>query len=234
MLNRLLESRGRPKRSVWGAALSTVIHTAVIAIAVFATAQARVEAAKPLEGIKWIYPPAPPAPTSSSAPAPATKRIPVPRVLDIPDRIDVPTAPLDVAIEVPAPGPVSPGDATGAGPADRSVGSGASTDLAEAFSADRVERQAYLESGSLPPRYPHSLRAAGVEGEVTALFIVSETGRVERGSLRFTRSDNPLFEAAVKEALERMRFIPAEVAGRKVRQLVQMPFVFRLGPPRFH
>jgi periplasmic protein TonB len=42
------------------------------------------------------------------------------------------------------------------------------------------------------------------------------------------RSDNRLFEDAVKEALRRMRFISAEAGGRKVRQLVQMPFVFTL------
>jgi protein TonB len=32
----------------------------------------------------------------------------------------------------------------------------------------------------------------------------------------------------VRVALRRMRFIPAEVGGVKVRQLVQMPFVFTL------
>jgi protein TonB len=32
----------------------------------------------------------------------------------------------------------------------------------------------------------------------------------------------------VRVALRRMRFIPAEVGGAKVRQLVQMPFVFTL------
>jgi protein TonB len=37
-----------------------------------------------------------------------------------------------------------------------------------------------------------------------------------------------LFEDAVRVALRRMRFIPAEVGGRRVRQLVQMPFVFTL------
>jgi protein TonB len=63
---------------------------------------------------------------------------------------------------------------------------------------------------------------------VIALFVVSEAGRVEPATVRFTLSDNPLFEDAVKSALERMRFVPAEVGGRKVRQLVQMPFVFTL------
>jgi protein TonB len=61
-----------------------------------------------------------------------------------------------------------------------------------------------------------------------ALFVVNERGRAELESLRFTRSDHSLFEAAVKDALAALRFVAAEVGGRKVRQLVQMPFVFRL------
>jgi protein TonB len=69
---------------------------------------------------------------------------------------------------------------------------------------------------------------AGVEGQVIAVFVVDEDGRAEEGSVRFVRSDNRLFEDAVKLALRRMRFIPAQVGGKKVRQLVQMPFVFTL------
>jgi protein TonB len=32
----------------------------------------------------------------------------------------------------------------------------------------------------------------------------------------------------VRRALARMRFVPAEAGGRKVSQLVEMPFVFTL------
>jgi protein TonB len=96
------------------------------------------------------------------------------------------------------------------------------------FRADQVEKQVAVVPGSRPPRYPELLRSAGIEGQVTAVFVVDELGRAEEGSIRFVRSDNRLFEDAVKEALRRMRFIPAEAGGRKVRQLVQMPFVFTL------
>ena len=58
--------------------------------------------------------------------------------------------------------------------------------------------------------------------------VVNEQGRAEESSIRFLRSDNQLFEEAVRDALPRMRFIPAEAGGKKVRQLVQMPFVFTL------
>ena len=85
-----------------------------------------------------------------------------------------------------------------------------------------------MVAGSAPPRYPEVLRSSGVEGKVIAQFVVDEQGRVEEGSLGFLRSDNRLFEDAVRVALVRMRFIPAEIGGVKVRQLVQMPFVFTL------
>jgi len=42
------------------------------------------------------------------------------------------------------------------------------------------------------------------------------------------KSDNDLFTTSVKNALQRMRFLPAEVGGRKVKQLVQQPFQFSL------
>ena len=228
MLGRLLESRGRPNRSMWGAALSTLAHTTLIAIAVFATAEARVEQPDPPEIITWVNPPAPRTAAAPSASTPAKKVASIPRVLDVPDRIEVATTPVDLVIDVPAPGRMTSGDVEAGVSSLPSSGSGEVTDLAGPFSADRVERQAYLESGSVAPRYPRSLRAAGIEGGVTAVFVVNETGRVERESLRFTRSDNPLFEAAVRDALQRMRFIAAEVGGVKVRQLVQMPFVFTL------
>jgi protein TonB len=105
---------------------------------------------------------------------------------------------------------------------------GDATSGGNALLANQVEKQVSLASGSKPPRYPETLRAAGVEGRVVALFVVTDQGLVEEPSIRILRSDNPLFDDAVRSALGRMRFIPAETGGRKVRQLVQMPFVFTL------
>jgi protein TonB len=96
------------------------------------------------------------------------------------------------------------------------------------FRADQVEKEVSVVPGSPPPRYPELLRSSGVEGQVVAVFVVDEIGRAETDSLHFVRSDNRLFEDAVRQAVGRMRFVPAEIGGRKVRQLVQMPFVFTL------
>jgi len=114
------------------------------------------------------------------------------------------------------------------GPTGGNSPEGATAPTGGTFRADQVEKQVSVVPGSPPPRYPEILRSSGVEGQVTALFVVDETGRAEEDSVRFVRSDNPLFEDAVKQALHRMRFAPAEIGGRKVRQLVLMPFVFTL------
>jgi len=82
--------------------------------------------------------------------------------------------------------------------------------------------------GGEAPEYPQSLRESGIEGKVLAQFVVGENGRYESGSLKILDSSNPAFTAAVKDALPRMRFSAAQIGGKKVAQLVQMPFQFHL------
>jgi periplasmic protein TonB len=82
--------------------------------------------------------------------------------------------------------------------------------------------------GGEAPEYPSILRSSGVEGEVLAQFVVNESGRYEPGTLKILNSSNSAFTAAVKDALPRMRFSAAQIGGRKVQQLVQMPFQFHL------
>jgi TonB family protein len=47
-------------------------------------------------------------------------------------------------------------------------------------------------------------------------------------SFEVVMADHPDFVAAVREGLPEMRFYPAKVGERKVKQLVQMPFSFSL------
>jgi protein TonB len=142
------------------------------------------------------------------------------------DRIDVELPPIDLTPREPSPDVIAAGGGEPApGVKTDSAREGEST---APFSAEQVERQVTLRTGGRAPRYPNSLRASGIQGEVIALFVVSEAGRVEPTSVRFVRSDHVLFEAAVREALDGMRFNAAEAGGKKVRQLVQMPFLFTL------
>ena len=103
----------------------------------------------------------------------------------------------------------------------------------------QVEKQATLMPDSPRPLYPELLKAANVEGEVLAQFVVDTAGRVESNTFKVLKSSHELFTLSVKSALDVLRFYPAELSGRKVRQLVQMPFVFGLStrpdsvsPPR--
>ena len=82
--------------------------------------------------------------------------------------------------------------------------------------------------GGEAPEYPAPLKADGVEGTVLAQFVVNESGRYESGTLKILNSSNPAFSAAVKDALPRMKFSAAQIGGKKVQQLVQMPFQFHI------
>src|SRR5205814_1790548 len=92
----------------------------------------------------------------------------------------------------------------------------------------QVEKPVVQAPGSPGPRYPDILRSAGVEGEVLAQFVVDTLGHAEKGSLKILKTTHELFAQAVQNALPNMKFIPAEVGGRHVKQLVQQPFTFQI------
>lgn len=98
----------------------------------------------------------------------------------------------------------------------------------EVLLPSEVERQARYVAGSAEPIYPDSLWRAHVGGHVLAQFVVDATGAVETGTVSIVTSTHPGFAAAVRAAVPTARFEPAMAAGRPVRQLVQLPFNFRL------
>jgi protein TonB len=226
MLETLLESNSKASRSTGGAIASVVAHTVLIVAALYATAQARPEPARP-RAIRPMYIPLSKPPTPVASRAATLEAGPVRRrLMFVEPNLSIEVPPIDVTGTVSTPDDFSPTPIGAASPIAGDRG-GTGADAAP-FSADEVEKQVTVIPGAAPPRYPEMLRSSGVEGQVTALFVVDERGLPEEESIRFTRSDNRLFEDAVRSALRRMRFTPAEVRGRKVRQLVQMPFVFAL------
>ena len=92
----------------------------------------------------------------------------------------------------------------------------------------QVEKPVSARPDNAPPVYPNQLRAANVEGTVIAKFVVDTTGLADMRSFEIVRSDHDAFSAAVREGTANLRFYPAQVGGRKVKQLVQMPFSFSL------
>jgi protein TonB len=98
----------------------------------------------------------------------------------------------------------------------------------ETYFEFQVEQPVTPAASSPAPRYPDFLRRAGVEGEVLAQFVVGPDGVADVGSFKVLKSTHDLFTKAVREALPQMRFNPARVGGKGVRQLVQQPFTFSI------
>lgn len=96
----------------------------------------------------------------------------------------------------------------------------------QVFYESQVEKPVSAAPGSVGPEYPADLKAAGKEGRVLAMFVVNEAGVAEPQSLKIVAADDPKFAASVRAALPNMKFTPAEIGGRIVKQLVQQPFQF--------
>jgi TonB family protein len=97
-----------------------------------------------------------------------------------------------------------------------------------AYREHEVDKPAMQAPGSVWPVYPDSLKKAKVEGEVVASFAVDTLGRVDVETIQILKWTQQPFVVAVLDALPRMKFLPAELKGVKVRQLVQQPFVFHV------
>jgi periplasmic protein TonB len=236
MFNNLLESKAKKQRSVGGTVFSIILHTGLIAGAVYATAQATQEAEKPKEEkVEFVEmkkdeppppknePPPPPPPDVAVAPPPPKGFQVLSAPVEIPDIIPQVDLSKKVTDEADfsgkgVQGGVAKGVAGGTGPVVQD----------QPYFEFQVEKPVVPAPGNTGPRYPEMLKSANVEGTVLAQFVVDTTGRVEAGSFKVLKSDHDLFTNSVKSALGNMKFLPAEVGGRKVKQLVQQPFQFQL------
>jgi TonB family protein len=81
---------------------------------------------------------------------------------------------------------------------------------------------------SAAPVYPAELLAQHIEGGAYVQFVVDTTGRPDTSSFRVINATHAGFAAAVRAALPGMRFSPAIMHSRKVRQLVEQPFMFKI------
>ena len=103
----------------------------------------------------------------------------------------------------------------------------------QVFTSDQVDTPAQPDSSApAQPVYPESLHKAGVEGVVVAEFVVDTSGQVEPETIGIVSTAHQLFSDAVRRALPAARFSPAVRAGRRVQQVVQLPFRFVASPSR--
>lgn len=93
-----------------------------------------------------------------------------------------------------------------------------------------VDSAVTRDPSSAAPEYPPYLLAQGIEGFAAVRWVVDSTGEVDTLTYRVIQTNNPDFSAAVRRALPHMRFRPALQAGRRVRQLVEQTFRFRISP----
>ena len=98
-----------------------------------------------------------------------------------------------------------------------------------AFMPGAVDTLAALLDGSMNPPYPDSLLRAQVGGTVMTRFVVDTSGFVEMTTVEISVSTHRLFSDAALIALRNARFSPASRMGRRVPQVVSLPF--RFSPP---
>jgi protein TonB len=227
MFQTLIESRATHTRSFGGSMASVVMHAGIVGALVVATAQATVAhvAEERETAVKFTTAPPPPPPMAPKifTATPVAKGF---AVLSAP--IDIPTTlpPIDVSMPI-----TNPDDFTAVGKrGGRANGLEGATSAAAPLNGiyleNEVERPVAVLPGTAGPAYPEMLRAAGIEGQVLAQFVVDSTGKVDPASFTALESQHPLFTAAVRSALSRMRFLPAEARGARVAQLVQQSFHF--------
>src|SRR5690242_19992521 len=82
--------------------------------------------------------------------------------------------------------------------------------------------------GSAAPMYPMEMLKQGIQGSVLTQYVVDTTGLADTTSLKVMRSTHAQFADAVRAALPFMRFFPAKVGSKKVRQLVEQEFSFKI------
>ncbi|MGH7653331.1 MAG: TonB family protein [Gemmatimonadaceae bacterium] len=88
------------------------------------------------------------------------------------------------------------------------------------YSVREVDKPAKLTGTDAWPAYPDSLKASHIGGQVMMTFIVDTTGLVESNSLHIVKSTHPLFSQSVRDWVPKLRFVPAEKGGVKVKQFV--------------
>jgi protein TonB len=236
MFNNLLESKPKKEKRGGGTITSIVVHSILVGLAVYATANAAIKNEKPRqEKIDFVETPKdePPPPKEEPPPPPPPDVVVAPpppkgfQVLTAPVEIPDVIPDIDLSKKVTDEADFSGKGAAG-GVAKGVEGGKAVVQSDQPYFEFQVEKPVVPAPGSVAPRYPDMLRQAGVEGEVLAQFVVDTTGKAEPGSLKILKSSHDMFVQSVKNALPNMKFIPAEVGGRKVKQLVQQPFTFSI------
>ncbi len=230
MFNQLIESKPKKQKMAGGTVFSIVLHTLLIAAAVYATARAGVKDEKSKsEKIQFVemkkeppkVPDKPPPPKEVVVKPPPPKGF---QVLRAPVKIDIKIPEIDLSKSMTNESDFS-GKGVKGGTGSGVVG-GVGPVTNQTYFEFQVEKPAEMLQDSPKPKYPVVLESSGIAGEVQAQFVVSSSGKADMDSFKVLKSTNELFTQAVKSVLPRMRFSPAQIGGKPVNQLVQQSFQF--------
>ena len=92
----------------------------------------------------------------------------------------------------------------------------------------QVDSAAVRVSESAAPPYPESMLKAHIEGSVIVQYVVDTTGHADTSSFSVIFATHREFVKSVRNTLPDMLFRPALIGTRRVKQLVQQPFAFRI------
>lgn len=229
MFSNLVESKPKSIRRTGGTIFSFSAHYGLVLCMIYTSAEAATASDGPREEkIAFVEPTAPVV--NKEPPPPELLAAPLP-----PKLVPVLVAPIDIPNTIPevdlSVRPTDPRDFERRGVEQREpTGAGGNrTELDQPFYLEsQLEKPASLAPNSPGPVYPDILRQAGIEGGALVSFVVDSTGRVDLSTFRVIRTTHELFATAVKHALPRMRFLPAELGEKRVSQLVQQPYSFAI------
>jgi periplasmic protein TonB len=230
MFNQLIESKPKKEKMAGGTVFSIVLHTALIAGAVYATAAAGVKDEKTkAEKIQFVEMKKEPVVKKEEPPPPKEVIVKPPppkgfQVLRAPVRIDIKIPEIDLSKAITNESDFSGKGVKGGTGSGVVGGTGPVTN--QTYFEFQVEKPAEMLGDSPRPKYPSVLESSGIAGEVQAQFVVSSSGKADMDSFKVLKSSNELFTQAVKNVLPRMRFSPAMIGGKPVNQLVQQSFQF--------
>ena len=227
MFNQLIESKPKKQKMAGGTVFSIVLHTVLIAGAVYATARAGVKDEKSkAEKIQFVEMKKEPPPEKKPEPPKEVVVKPPPpkgfQVLRAPLRIDIKIPEIDLTKAM-----TNEKDFSGKGVAG-GTGTGVvgGTATNQTYFEFQVEKPAEMLQDSPKPKYPAVLESSGIAGEVQAQFVVRMDGKGDVDTFKVLKSSNELFTQAVRNVLPRMHFSPAMIGGKPVNQLVQQSFQF--------
>lgn len=236
MFDNLIETKKKKERTLGGTIVSIVLHTLIIGGAVYGTLEAGQQAlekpkAEKVDFVEMEKREEPKQEPEKAPPPPEVTVAPPP-----PKGFQVLTAPVSIPDVIPdidlSQKVTDEADFTGkgvAGGSGRGVEGGTGPANNEgAYFEFQVEKTVLGDPNNPAPNYPSMLQSAGVEGRVLAQFVVDVNGKADMSTFKVLESSHDLFTQSVRQALPRMRFFPAEIGGKKVRQVVQQPFVFGL------